>query len=695
MPLDARELQAVDDRLALAGVLQELTVAALDLFDPSRSVDEFLQTVAARLGCHVAACLEVSEGRLSLLGSAGLARTSRDAILPLTTVAAVDAALVLPYREVGAPGLRQWTLRSDASHAGSPWWLVLYFAREPQLAVQYKGMLERLARQVSFAFEHRRLFNRLIERERNLRAASSRLRTLIAHLPTGIVAMEGDRIAQANEAFCRMMSLAPEMILGADASVVLGQVKLRFRDPEAFTERTAKILACGEVVIGEEPEELASGRFVERDYVPILADGVSVGRMWCFRDVTRAHRAAEEIQRLNEDLEQRVAERTRELGATQQRLAASDRMASIGTLAAGVAHEINNPLAYITANLEMILEELSRMGSTDRLDDVAKMANEAREGAERVRRIVGNLKTFSRSDEGPCVPVDLHRVLEQSITMAFNEIRHRARLEKDLGPLPLVAGDERRLGQVFVNLLVNAAQAIPPGQAQSNTIRVVTRTDKDRRAIVEVHDTGPGIAPEILGHVFDPFFTTKPVGVGTGLGLSICHGIIAALGGEITVESPPGRGTVFRVILAPASPAERQTELKPSLPVTSQKRARILVIDDEPMVRAALVRILKQQHDVTPVASGAEALDQIRSNRHFDVILCDLMMPDMTGMDLHAEIARTVPSLLERIVFMTGGAFTASAKAFLERITNELLEKPFPPTEVRALVGRILDRVET
>jgi signal transduction histidine kinase/CheY-like chemotaxis protein len=692
LALDADESQAVDDRLALAGVLQELTVAALDLFEPSRSVDDFLQTVAARMGCRIAVCLDVKEGSLLLLGSAGLARASRNAPLPAVHTVAADGDVALPYLEI-APSLLRWIIRPEGPHAGT-WWLLLYFDREPQLARQYKGMLERLARQVDCAFGHRRLYEMLLARERNLRVASSHLETMIAHLSSGILVVdEHAQIAQANEAFCRLVGIPSSSLIGANAGLMLDKIKGIFRNPQDFVERTAKAIEAGAVLVGEAPEELADGRVIVRDFVPILVDGAQVGRMWTFLDVTRTYRAAEEIRVLNEGLERRVAERTSELAQTQERLALSDRMASVGTLAAGVAHEINNPLAYITANLEMIVEELHDTGSTGSVEHVVAMAREAHEGAERVRRIVRGLKTFSRSDKEQRVAIDLHRVLEQSIAMAFNEIKHHACLEKDFGPAPVVEGDETRLGQVFINLLVNAAQAIPAGQAQSNTIRVVIRTDDRKRAVVEVHDTGPGISPEILSHVFDPFFTTKAVGVGTGLGLSICHGIVAALGGEITVESVLGRGTVVRVTLAAApvitAPVAPSTPVEPQ----PQRRASVLIVDDDPMVRSALQRALKD-HDVTTAADGLEALERIRAHPGFHLILCDLMMPDMSGMDLHAQLGRELPRVRERIVFMTGGAFTAQARSFLEAVTNERVEKPFNLATLRALVRRCMPASE-
>ncbi|MDP1828061.1 MAG: ATP-binding protein [Archangium sp.] len=256
----------------------------------------------------------------------------------------------------------------------------------------------------------------------------------------------------------------------------------------------------------------------------------------------------------------------------QARLILGDRMASIGTLAAGVAHEINNPLAYILGNLASAMRQVTEHNAAgaawlatgpanvpaalrltlDQLDDCRDALGEAIEGAERVRDIVRDLKTVSRSDEADRGPVDLERVVEAAIRMASHEIRHRARLVKHFAHAPVVRGSDGRLTQVFLNLLVNAAQAIPEGAALLNEVTVTIRTDARGRAVVDVNDTGQGIPPEACARVFDPFFTTKPVGVGTGLGLSLCRGIVSSLGGELTFESEVGKGTAFHVTLPPS-----------------------------------------------------------------------------------------------------------------------------------------------
>jgi signal transduction histidine kinase len=253
-----------------------------------------------------------------------------------------------------------------------------------------------------------------------------------------------------------------------------------------------------------------------------------------------------------------VSERRR----TESRLAQAERLASLGTLAAGVAHEINNPLTYVLANVGFVADRLGRMGRSlppgvtlewaDELGELGAALAEAQEGALRVRRIVRDLRVFSDHDDEKVGPIDLHRSLESAITVAIHEIGPRARLVRHMGPVPAVEASESRLAQLFVNLLVNAAQAIGPGGFETNEIRVITETDGQGRAVVRVQDTGQGIAGETIGRIFDPFFTTKPLGGGLGLGLFVAHGIVKALGGDIAVDSVPGKGTTFRVTLPPS-----------------------------------------------------------------------------------------------------------------------------------------------
>ncbi len=379
----------------------------------------------------------------------------------------------------------------------------------------------------------------------------------------------------------------------------------------------------------------------------------------------------------------------------QAQLVISERMASMGTLAAGVAHEINNPLSCVMANLDLAASDLAergaKLGLTAEFGEVQEGLHDAREASERIRNIVRDLKIFSRSEEDKTGPVDIERVMESTLRMAWNEIRHRARLVKNYGKTPPVEASESRLGQVFLNIVVNAAQAIAEGRADNNEIRISTSTDPSGGAVVEIADTGPGMPPDVLAQLFTPFFTTKPIGVGTGLGLSICHGIVTGLGGSIGVTSELGKGTAFRISLPPAL-AEVLVAASPlALDVPARRRGKILVVDDEPMIAKVVRRTLSAEHEVVGVGSADEALKRIGAGERFDVILCDLMMPQMTGMDLHAELSRVAPEQAERMIFLTGGAFTPRARAFLDQTPNQRIEKPFHVRHLRALINdRIL-----
>ncbi len=399
------------------------------------------------------------------------------------------------------------------------------------------------------------------------------------------------------------------------------------------------------------------------------------------RDITEQKRA-----------EERLGEARKVQEILHRRLIFADRMASIGTLAAGVAHEINNPLAYVTANIVLMIEALRTRqvaSPSEQFSELSEIALDIQAGAERIRTIVRGLKTFSRAEEERRTVIDVRPLLELSINMAFNEIRHRARLVKDYGKIPLVEGDEARLGQVFINLLVNASQAIPEGASATNEIRIVTSTDAAGRAVIEVRDTGGGIPAGLVGRIFDPFFTTKPAGIGTGLGLSICHNIVSGLGGEITVTSAEGHGTTFRIVL-PAAVAVREDAVAAASPAQAAVVcAAVLVIDDEPAIGKVLRRVLSD-HEVTVVTTAKQGLALLESGKRFDVVLTDLMMPEMSGMDFYDEVTRRFPGVAGRIVFVSGGAFTPRTNAFLDRVANERIEKPFDPQGVRAIVQRYI-----
>ena len=376
----------------------------------------------------------------------------------------------------------------------------------------------------------------------------------------------------------------------------------------------------------------------------------------------------------------------------QQQLLLADRLSSVGMLAAGIAHEINNPLAYVLGNLDFAVAQLApgQPLQDEETAEVVQALGQAREGAARMAHITRDLKVFCRSDsEAGVGPVNVRRVMESAIRIAWNQIRHRARLIRRFERVPVVNGDEHRLGQVFLNLLVNAAQAFPDDQVALNEIVVAIRVEAGQ-VLIEVQDNGKGMSPEQQSRAFEAFFTTKPAGVGTGIGLAICRSIVADMGGEIACESSRGCGTTFRVQL-PAQEAVVHSTRPPRAEPPSLPRARVLVVDDEPALCAVVRRLLRGEHEVVGCLDAREALARLEHDAAFDVVMCDLMMPHMSGMDFYERLREEHSDLAGRTVFMTGGACHAPAELFLRTVRNQVLEKPFETHALHEALSQILE----
>jgi PAS domain S-box-containing protein len=514
------------------------------------------------------------------------------------------------------------------------------------------------------------------EAEVALRKTEEQYREIVEATTDGIVKVDAQgRIVFVNGRFAEMLGYAPQEMLGMSAFDLI--------PPEArsVAERSFQRRRHGGADAADTTVRHRNGTHIAVHVAgsPLVGSkGEYVGSLGVVRDM-------------------------RERLKLQAQLMVSDRMASVGTLAAGVAHEINNPLTAVVMNLEYIGESLRRMSggaaATPRSDawlreEIQGPLDDAREAAQRVRIIVRDLKVFSRSPvDEPVESVDVKAIMESSLRMAWNEIRHRARLVKDYGEVPLVAASEARLGQVFLNLVVNAAQAVPVGTADDNEIRVRTRLE-DERVLVEVSDTGVGIPPEAIGRIFDAFYTTKAVGVGTGLGLAICQRIVTGMGGELAVRSEPGVGTTFTVSLPIAREDPVGAPAPAAEPAVVGRRGHILLVDDEPSVLRILERLLAKDHEVVAVESAREALGLCVGGTTFDLILCDMMMPDMTGMDLHSELAKVLPKQAERMIFLTGGAFTTSARDFLSASDRKQIEKPFDSGNLRAIIQQHLRQLQ-
>ncbi len=407
--------------------------------------------------------------------------------------------------------------------------------------------------------------------------------------------------------------------------------------------------------------------------------------------VRRVTDDASALADLSTHLEREVAARTNELSEARNALLQAERLASLGQLAAGVGHEINNPLTSVHANLQMIQEY---MAGDAHPADLREAVSDALDGSDRIRHVVGELRVFARAERDERMePLLVSEVLSTAIKLSSHQLRHRARIVVEESTPLTVQADRARLGQVFLNLLVNAAQAIPDERAgrHDTVIRVRIDLPQPGEGVVEIQDCGMGIEPEHLPHIFEPYYTTRAHSGGTGLGLFISHGIVVKLGGHIEVQSKRGEGTTVSVCLPAVAQTPRAFAPEPAPPATRvappsvAPRLRVLIVDDEPGVGRVLSRMLRA-HETEVVGDGASALQKLASDRRFDVILCDLMMPDVSGIDLYERLSQSDPELAQRVVFVTGGAVTERARAFLARPELRWLPKP---VDAQALQGAL------
>jgi signal transduction histidine kinase/CheY-like chemotaxis protein len=376
----------------------------------------------------------------------------------------------------------------------------------------------------------------------------------------------------------------------------------------------------------------------------------------------------------------------RQLVESERKRQDAERMAGLGRLAAGVGHDINNPLTYVIQYAELGLEDLEESAEIDR-DHLRESLEHVREGAVRIRDIVAQLRNLARSRALELKPVDPAQVLNGTLRLLDNQIRQRARLVLDLGEPVAVRAEAGRLGQVFVNLLVNAVDAIPTNEPGRNEIGVRIRSSDPKWISIELWDTGVGIPEEDLDTVFEPSFTTKTTQRGTGLGLAISRGLIQEFGGTLALESDPGAGTRFTIrLLRGATRPVRRAESRPvGGPVSS---GRVLVVDDEPDVARVLCAALSRQHRVQVASDGRHALEFLaQEGTDIDLILCDMMMPGMDGAAFYRELRKRNPALARRIVFVSGGIFDVQTAEFVESLPNLQLDKPLDLAELRALVS--------
>lgn len=375
---------------------------------------------------------------------------------------------------------------------------------------------------------------------------------------------------------------------------------------------------------------------------------------------------------------------------TQVELLEAERLAVLGSLAGGVANQIGNALTSTRLGLARLVSfELAQQPRDAIGQHRLELLQEAREGVDRVQHVTDALRTFARLETARPQLIDLRAVVAAVVRIAAHEIEHRARLHVDLEPAPPVSGQESALRQIVLHLILNAAQSVEGLPASHAVVNVAVYTE-DGHAVLEVADNGSGIAPADLERIFEPFFTTRPPGQGLGLGLSVCRDLVAHLRGQLTAHSELGKGTQMRVTL-PAADVPVVTDAAAPRPRPLTARRRILIIDDDRPVAAAVALEL-EDHEVMVAGSGREALEILRRDPGFDVVLCDLMMPELSGADVYEWVQRVEPALVDRFVFMTGGAFTPRAREFLARVRNPRLDKPFDPSELRAMIDRIAPR---
>jgi len=414
----------------------------------------------------------------------------------------------------------------------------------------------------------------------------------------------------------------------------------------------------------------------------------------------------------------------REIGAALRRrvqrakLVQATRKASMSMLASGVVHEVNNPLSYILFNVEGVMEDMAALlkgaaGCREALaaqageraalvalgedaadllepgmpEETLETAQEALDGAGRVKDIMSGLGSFSRMEMDDPGPVDLRAPIECAYVMAYNQLKFRAQVVKELQEVPRITAPEGKLSHLFINLMINASQAIDEGDVANNEIRIRTWAGEDL-VYVEVKDTGRGMEPEQVERAFDPSYSTRPANEGGGMGLSVCRDIVADLGGEIQLNSEPGTGTAVLITLP--TPEEVARRASADAEEIGHGQGRVLVVDDDPSIRSILRRILVDDHEVTLAASGEAAKELILAQEPFDVVLCDLMMSHCDGIDFHRWLVEQDPGLARRTVFVSGGIFTPRSSEYLATVGNLKVEKPFDSKVIRKIVSNLL-----
>jgi signal transduction histidine kinase/ActR/RegA family two-component response regulator len=399
----------------------------------------------------------------------------------------------------------------------------------------------------------------------------------------------------------------------------------------------------------------------------VVPVGIQLGR----RFIDDAHR----LRELSFSLASEVKQRTSERDAAREALLEQERLAALGRLAAGVGHEINNPLQYLFLSLDA-LRDATHPSTTAESESI----HYALDAAERIRRVVEGLRVYSRGNADRYAVVRLADVVEHAMRVAAPQIRTGAQVVTELDAAPDVLGDEARLVQVVVNPLVNAAQSLMSAGVAAPTIHIRTGTSESGDAQIEIRDNGPGFALEILPKLGTPYVTTKTGIGGTGLGLFVSRGIVEAHGGSMVLENAPEGGALVRILLPRVHEAVGAQRLTPAAVVDTPRTAvvarHVIVVDDDEAVRLVLQRgLTRRGYRVTTASDGEDAL-QLLQQQEVDVVVSDVMMPRMSGIEFAEALEQTYPALRRRFIVMTGGAVSPAAEAFMQRDDLTLCEKP-------------------
>jgi PAS domain S-box-containing protein len=509
------------------------------------------------------------------------------------------------------------------------------------------------------------MLGRVSERDAALRIEKERFRALIEHAADVIVVVSsGGIVKYSSPAAQTVLGFAPELFQGRSLLA------------DAHPEDQAKLAKALHAVVGHpggvvERTEFrlrhADGtwRWMEATGTNQIDNSAVNGIVINARDISDNKDAEAEIARQRENLHQR------------------EKLAAMGSLLAGVAHELNNPLSIVVGRATMLQEEAADEGTRS-------IADKIRSAAERCARIVKTFLSMARQRKPEQTAIEINTVLDDCVEMLAYGLRTAGvTVEKKLAPdLPSISGNADQLHQVFLNLIVNAQQAMESRPAPRR-LRIESRQQEGHVRIL-IADSGPGIAPAIRSRIFDPYFTTKPPGGGTGVGLAVSLGIVESHSGSLTVDCPPEGGAVFQVLLPIHVEDEKPALTEEVAPeAVGSKGPRLLIVDDEPEVGSLLSDILRREASrIDIAASGQEAL-RLLDKRDYDAILTDLRMPEMDGPELYRQIEQRWPQRARQVIFITGDALSPTVQTFLAGTGQPYLEKPFAPAEVRAIVQEI------